>query len=181
MTHIKRTRFASLNARRFVRWVIDLRRRIGADRTAAPRRRRPGQCPLDPLSGVGLVPLPGPALVGPVWVAFVPPDPEVVAPELPDVELPDPELPDPELPDPELPDPELPDDEAGVLPPVLHGMLLHAASENAIRPAKSTRCCVRFIINSSVIGFTVCVRDDAACHFSKRGDLARRSSEAGSA
>jgi hypothetical protein len=197
MTHIKRTRFASLNASRIACWVIDLGRRIGADRTATPRRRRLGQRPLDPLSVVGLLPLVGPVLLGPVGLEVgppdavpldeAPPDPELPDDELPDPELPEPEppaseLPDPELPAPEPPDPELPDPEPpDVPPPWFQGMWLHAASENASRPAKSTRCCVRFIINSSVIGFTVCVRDDAACHFSKRADSARRSTEAGSA
>jgi hypothetical protein len=132
---------------------------------------------------VGLPPLVGPVLLDPVGLDVGPPDAVPLDeappdPELPDDELPDPELPDPELPAPEPPDPELPDPE---LPPWFQGMWLHAASENASRPAKSTRCCVRFIINSSVIGFTVCVRDDAACHFSKRVDSARRSSEAESA
>jgi hypothetical protein len=185
MTHIKRTRFGSLYASRIVRWVIDLETAHRRDRTATPRRRRLGQCPLVPLSVVGLLPLVAPVLPGPVGLEVGPPEavPLDVAPpdpELPDDELPDPELPDP-LPDPVLPDPELPDDEPDVPPPMFQGMWLHAASENASRPTKSTRCCVRFIINSSVIGFTVCVRDDAACHFSKRGDSARRSSEAGSA
>jgi hypothetical protein len=53
----------------------------------------------------------------------------------------------------------LPGCAAGVVPLVFrHGMLLHAASENASRPARSTRCCVSFIINSSIVGLPyVCV------------------------
>ena len=171
MTHIKRTRFASLDASRIARRVDGLKaaHRRGPAACAAPLQ--PGQRPLlDPLSVVGLPLLVGAVLPGAVGLDVAPS--EVVPPdiELPDDELPEPLLPEPELPEPMLP--ELPDDEPDVPPPVFHGMWLHAASENASSPTKSTRCCVRFIINSSVIGFTVCVRDDAACHFSKRGDSA---------
>jgi hypothetical protein len=38
---------------------------------------------------------------------------------------------------------------------------LHADSESTIRPARNTFRCVRFMINSSVVGVLQCVRDDA--------------------
>jgi hypothetical protein len=38
---------------------------------------------------------------------------------------------------------------------------LHADSESASRPARNTLRCVRFMINSSVVGVLQCVRDDA--------------------
>jgi hypothetical protein len=41
---------------------------------------------------------------------------------------------------------------------------LHAASPSASKPANSTLCSLRFMINSFEWGFFQCVRDDAACH-----------------
>jgi hypothetical protein len=38
---------------------------------------------------------------------------------------------------------------------------LHADSESTSRPARNTLRCVRFMINSSVVGVLQCVRDDA--------------------
>jgi hypothetical protein len=52
---------------------------------------------------------------------------------------------------------------------------LHAASTAASKPAKSTLCSLRFMINSFVWVFFVCVRDNAACHWGKRHDVQQRS------
>lgn len=54
------------------------------------------------------------------------------------------------------------------------GIYWHADSDSSASAAKSTLCCVRFMINSSIVGVfkTGCVRDDAACHSSKRGESA---------
>ena len=54
---------------------------------------------------------------------------------------------------------------------------LHAASTTASKPAKSTLCSLRFMINSFGWVFFVCVRDNAACHWGKSDDFEHRSPE----
>ena len=54
---------------------------------------------------------------------------------------------------------------------------LHPTSTIASKPAKSTLCSLRFMINSFVWVFFVCVRDNAACHWGKSADIEQRSAE----
>jgi hypothetical protein len=112
-----------------------------------------------------------PAVVALPLVLPAPPVPPLALPDMSPVLAVPPVVPAP-LPIDE-PAPEAPS--APALPPPPMPIDVHPASIIASRPAKSTLCSLRFMINSFGWVFFVCVRDNAACHWGKRRDFEQRS------